>query len=279
LRCANAVQQRSQLWVAFAAIVSPVLGVLQSGPQLVADRYTYLATIPFALLAGGGLAWALERAPRARALELGLALFAVGALALASRAQARFWIDSERLWTRAVAVQPKARWRTSASATSSSSRPSPSPISPADAPRSRPQARSFEQGIEHGELPRLFSNLALVEASLADLEPERAAERTARAVQLSRARWSWPRTAAARNPSSTWRTPCSSRAQVATPMPCLTSRPSFAIAPTTSRATCASRACWSAWTARTTRAAALERALALDPSNTKAREWLRALGG
>ena len=36
-------------WLAFAAIVAPVLGFTQSGPQLVADRYTYIACWPFAL--------------------------------------------------------------------------------------------------------------------------------------------------------------------------------------------------------------------------------------
>jgi hypothetical protein len=40
---------------AFLLIVLPVLGLAQSGPQLVADRYSYLACMPFALLLAGGL--------------------------------------------------------------------------------------------------------------------------------------------------------------------------------------------------------------------------------
>jgi hypothetical protein len=49
-------------WVCYAVIVSPLLGFVQSGPQIAADRYTYIACMPFAVLAGAGayrlwLAW------------------------------------------------------------------------------------------------------------------------------------------------------------------------------------------------------------------------------
>ena len=46
----------------YAIIVSPVLGLVQVGPQVAADRYTYLATLPFAVLAAGGLDAARTRA-------------------------------------------------------------------------------------------------------------------------------------------------------------------------------------------------------------------------
>ena len=36
--------------VCYAGVVSPVLGFAQSGPQLVADKYAYLACLPWALL-------------------------------------------------------------------------------------------------------------------------------------------------------------------------------------------------------------------------------------
>ena len=42
-------------WLAYAIIVSPVLGLTQSGNQLVADRYSYISCMPFAILLGGGL--------------------------------------------------------------------------------------------------------------------------------------------------------------------------------------------------------------------------------
>ncbi|MGH9579426.1 MAG: hypothetical protein ACRD2R_00405, partial [Terriglobales bacterium] len=38
----------------YAAMLAPVLGIAQSGSQLVADRYSYLSCLGWALLAGGG---------------------------------------------------------------------------------------------------------------------------------------------------------------------------------------------------------------------------------
>lgn len=172
-------------WIAFVVIVSPVLGVLQSGPQLAADRYTYLSAIPLALLAGGGLAMLLERAPPARPIAALVALGWLAILAGASRAQSRFWIDSESLWTRAVAVQPQSPLAHLGLGYVQFERSYAEP----DPRRRRAEleaaAARFQLGIELGELPRLYSNLALVEANLAELEPERAAERTARGVQLT----------------------------------------------------------------------------------------------
>ncbi|MCC6405581.1 MAG: hypothetical protein IT453_00345, partial [Planctomycetes bacterium] len=43
-------------WLAYLATIAPVLGFLQSGPQLVADRYAYLALLPLTWLLAGLLA-------------------------------------------------------------------------------------------------------------------------------------------------------------------------------------------------------------------------------
>src|SRR3989454_4226179 len=42
-------------WVAYIVVLLPVLGIFQSGPQITADRYTYLAGLGWAILAGAGL--------------------------------------------------------------------------------------------------------------------------------------------------------------------------------------------------------------------------------
>src|SRR3989441_10533007 len=42
-------------WVAYVVVLLPVLGILQSGPQITADRSTYLAGLGWASLAGAGL--------------------------------------------------------------------------------------------------------------------------------------------------------------------------------------------------------------------------------
>src|ERR1041384_3020552 len=43
-------------WLAYFAMLLPVSGIAQSGPQLVAARYSYLPCLAFALLAGGAAA-------------------------------------------------------------------------------------------------------------------------------------------------------------------------------------------------------------------------------
>jgi Flp pilus assembly protein TadD len=89
--------------VAFAAILFPLLGVHQGGPQIVADRNTYNASIALAILAGGLLSALAMRRLRA---AMGVGAVAVGALAILTVRQSRVWQDSESLWMRVVAVEP-----------------------------------------------------------------------------------------------------------------------------------------------------------------------------
>jgi hypothetical protein len=96
----------------YAIVVSPVLGFAQSGRQLVADRYSYLACMPLALLA----AVALERAGRGRATDMmqraargRAALRAVplvAALAWLTSGYSAVWKDSFSLWDHAVRGAP-----------------------------------------------------------------------------------------------------------------------------------------------------------------------------
>jgi tetratricopeptide (TPR) repeat protein len=168
-------------WVAFAVIASPVLGWAQSGPQLVADRYGYLACLPFALLAG----WAAGRLFLARpALALGLAAGAALALGAAARDRSRDWRDSTALWEAAYQVAPESgvTLLSLGSAREEAAREEPSPE------RRRAlldEARSlFERGAALAAGPRFTANLGRVHEQLAELEPERAAEHRARAVEL-----------------------------------------------------------------------------------------------
>src|SRR2546422_8447339 len=60
-------------WVAYIVVLLPVLGIFQSGPQIAADRYTYLAGLGWAILAGAPLSfW-----PATRFLITGPALCAL----------------------------------------------------------------------------------------------------------------------------------------------------------------------------------------------------------
>src|SRR5437016_4869441 len=50
-------------WLAYVVVLLPVLGLFQSGPQIAADRYTYLAGLGWASLAGAGLLSTWRRWP------------------------------------------------------------------------------------------------------------------------------------------------------------------------------------------------------------------------
>src|SRR3989441_325892 len=50
-------------WLAYVVILLPVLGIFQGGPQIAADRYTYLAGLGWGILAGAGLLSSGRRLP------------------------------------------------------------------------------------------------------------------------------------------------------------------------------------------------------------------------
>jgi len=86
---------------AYAVIILPLLGIVQNGPQLAADRYTYHASPALAILVGAGVA--LVPAARRRAVEF-LAALVIVALSAATWMQLRYWQDSDALWSRVLAV-------------------------------------------------------------------------------------------------------------------------------------------------------------------------------
>src|SRR5437016_1102153 len=91
-------------WVAYVVVLLPVLGIFQSGPQIAADRYTYLASLGWALLAGAGLLSASRRHP---VLSTGLALVLLVGLGSLTWSQAQVWHDSEKLWSHAIGIDPR----------------------------------------------------------------------------------------------------------------------------------------------------------------------------
>lgn len=95
---------------AYVVVVLPVLGVAQSGPQLVADRYSYLSCMGFALLVGGFVAKrsrSIRATGRARGPRLVLAsAVVITLLARATFQQANVWTSGLTLWARGVHVSP-----------------------------------------------------------------------------------------------------------------------------------------------------------------------------
>ncbi|HEX9445305.1 MAG TPA: tetratricopeptide repeat protein [Candidatus Binatia bacterium] len=99
-------------WICYLALLAPVLGFAQSGSQLAADRYTYLACLAWAIVAGGAL-FRLWQSRFERAREIvggGAALAVIIVLGLGTLAwlETGVWRDPLTLWRHAVRVSPRA---------------------------------------------------------------------------------------------------------------------------------------------------------------------------
>ncbi|HWM79436.1 MAG TPA: tetratricopeptide repeat protein, partial [Methylomirabilota bacterium] len=87
-------------WAAYVVILLPPSGIVQSGYQIAADRYSYLACLGWSMLAGGGVA----AIGRVAALPAFLVIATLGGL---TWTQAKVWHDNETVWRRAVYVDPR----------------------------------------------------------------------------------------------------------------------------------------------------------------------------
>ncbi len=94
------------VWIGYGLTLSPVLGLIASGPRLANDRNTYLACLGWALLAGTVLLFWWERWPAMRWVVAATALLVIGSLAVLTHQQIRIWHDSDAIWTQALAVEP-----------------------------------------------------------------------------------------------------------------------------------------------------------------------------
>jgi protein O-mannosyl-transferase len=96
-------------WIVYLLLLAPFLGVAQNGPQLVADRYSYLSCMVWATLLGAVL-YRLSRPgsirPLSAALLTGIPLFVLFGLGVLTWGQVGIWHDTERLWGHALAVRP-----------------------------------------------------------------------------------------------------------------------------------------------------------------------------
>lgn len=96
------------VWIAFVALLAPTSGLAQSGRQLAADRYTYLAALALAagfMAAHASARMALARREARLGLDVLVALV-LGALAFVSVGQVRVWRSSETLWRHAARIDP-----------------------------------------------------------------------------------------------------------------------------------------------------------------------------
>jgi tetratricopeptide (TPR) repeat protein len=116
--------------LAFFVITLPMLGVVQNGPQIAADRYTYHAAPALALIGAA----AYLAIPRPRALISVVALVAVlGTLGTMTWMQTEVWHDPESLWMHVLEVE------------------NATPIAQSAMANIRFKANRVDEGIEFGE--------------------------------------------------------------------------------------------------------------------------------
>jgi protein O-mannosyl-transferase len=90
-------------WLAFVVTLLPVLGFFQNGPQIAADRYTYLAGLASCVLVGGFLASTLRDTGQRTRWFVGATAVAA-TLGILTWQQVGVWRDSLTLWSHAVAL-------------------------------------------------------------------------------------------------------------------------------------------------------------------------------
>jgi tetratricopeptide (TPR) repeat protein len=91
-------------WICYILLVSPVLGLVVTGRQVTADRYSYLACLPFAAIFGGVVA-RLSPAHAAKAGPVLAGVFIV--LGVLTFRQAGIWRNGLTLWDQQVRIFPR----------------------------------------------------------------------------------------------------------------------------------------------------------------------------
>jgi tetratricopeptide (TPR) repeat protein len=106
-------------WICYIAILLPVLGIAQSGLQLVADRYSYVSCLAWAMLAGAGFFYLWEFwlngciGERIFFSAVGMVAVIVVGLGVLTWQQAQVWHDSETLWRHVFAIAERSHFKSS----------------------------------------------------------------------------------------------------------------------------------------------------------------------
>jgi protein O-mannosyl-transferase len=100
-------------WVSYVLLLLPVSGIVAIGPQLVADRYSYLPSLSWAVLVGAGLfycwwLWINKLVGlHTFVVTQSLAALLLVALGVLTWQQTQIWRNSERLWSYALAIDQR----------------------------------------------------------------------------------------------------------------------------------------------------------------------------
>src|SRR5947207_10571792 len=94
-------------WACYVLLLLPVLGLAVTGAQVAADRYTYLAMIPAAVLAAAGLEKLFRVELPARRPVVAAVTGVLALLSIATVRQTGVWRDSITLWSQQLRVDPE----------------------------------------------------------------------------------------------------------------------------------------------------------------------------
>ncbi len=100
-------------WCVYAVMVAPMLGLAQSGPQVVAERYSYIPTLALFVILGAFVSCLLKQEegkptrPLAMPAVIVLLVAVASVLVLKTRTQVTVWHDSYTLWHHTLKKVPK----------------------------------------------------------------------------------------------------------------------------------------------------------------------------
>ena len=91
-------------WLWFLGTLVPVIGLIQAGPQAMADRFTYIPLIGLFILAAWGGYDMARRWPYRRVVLILAAVLPLLGLMFCTRSQVRYWKDSLTLFTHTLSI-------------------------------------------------------------------------------------------------------------------------------------------------------------------------------
>jgi len=97
------------VWIVYALTLAPVSGLIHAGPQIAADRFSYLPLLGFCLLVGAGVAAGAARTDMVQLAPVVAAVW-IAALGALTWSQVQIWRDTDTLFAYSLAVDPDCGW-------------------------------------------------------------------------------------------------------------------------------------------------------------------------
>jgi protein O-mannosyl-transferase len=94
-------------WLWYLGTLVPVIGFVQAGDQSMADRFTYIPSIGLCIAVVWTVAQITERIPNWRTVLILAALVLVVACSRLTAIQSGYWLNTETLFSRILALQPQ----------------------------------------------------------------------------------------------------------------------------------------------------------------------------